>query len=140
MNEAKPLAGVPQVRVLDEEGREVLRGWYVFHEKRQPCVMNDWLKPEDVEHLVAVDSFADWNMPRDLKLMRVSPPHRIEVIDHFADVSKMVDRDALLELADEMEGYCGRHYAEDHRCGRETPPSLIGDYARRIREACEVTE
>ena len=46
-----------------------------------------------------------------------------------------VDREGLLELVDEMERSLGRHYAEDHRCGKETPPSKVGEYARRIREA-----
>lgn len=33
----KPIDGVPMVRVLDESGEEVLRGWYVRHERRQLC-------------------------------------------------------------------------------------------------------
>lgn len=28
------LAGIPRVRVLDENGKELLRGWYAFHEMR----------------------------------------------------------------------------------------------------------
>lgn len=45
------------------------------------------------------------------------------VPEHNADLSKMVDRDALLALADEMEGI--------YRA-----PDAARWYARRIREAC----
>lgn len=49
------------------------------------------------------------------------------------------DRDALLALADEMDAYTK---CDDERCGREMPPRVIHDFARRIREAlyCEKTE
>lgn len=68
------------VRVLDENGEEVLRGWCMRHERRQPCAFDDELRPEDVEHLVVRDGPADWNMPRPLIPARITPPHRIEVI------------------------------------------------------------
>ena len=75
------IPGVPMVRVLDEDGNEVLRGWYMRHENRQPCVINDWLKPDDVDHIVLHDSMADWNMPRRIIPTKITPPHRIEVIE-----------------------------------------------------------
>lgn len=45
----------------------------------------------------------------------------------------MVDRDALLKIADEMDEFpdCG-----DIRCGKEMPPLLVHRFACRIREAC----
>lgn len=76
----EPVPGVPMVRVMDEQGREVARGWYVRHECRQVCPIEDRLKPADVAHLVAVSEGADWNMPCNLSLLEVTPPHRIEVI------------------------------------------------------------
>lgn len=75
-----PVAGVPRVRVLDEDGNEVLRGWYIFHKNRQPYALDDELKPEDVDHLVAFDEFVDWGMGKRLKVIKITPPHRIEVI------------------------------------------------------------
>lgn len=72
--------GVPMVRVLDEQNREVLRGWYIRHETRQPYCFGDELREEEVQHIVAVDEFADWGMPRQLKLKVVTPPHRIEMV------------------------------------------------------------
>lgn len=47
------------------------------------------------------------------------------------------DRDALLKLADDMDAYTE---CDDERCGKEMPPSVIHDYARRIREALGVTD
>lgn len=43
-------------------------------------------------------------------------------------------REALMELADEMDAYTK---CDDERCGREMPPRVIHDFARRIREALE---
>lgn len=75
-----PLPGVPRVRVIDEYGREVFEGYYIFHENRQLAALGpDWLRPEDVDHCVAVDDFADWNMPRSLTIKKITPPHRIEL-------------------------------------------------------------
>lgn len=74
----EPLRGIPMVRVLDEDGREVLRGWYAFHEKRQLCPMgDDELRVNDVSHLVVHSDWADWNMPRRLVVSEITPPHRI---------------------------------------------------------------
>ena len=73
----EPLRGIPMVRVLDEDGREVLRGWYAFHEKRQLCPIGDELRANDVSHLVVHSDWADWNMPRQLEASEISPPHRI---------------------------------------------------------------
>lgn len=75
-----PVAGVPRVRVVDEDGNVVLRGWYICHENRQPYALDDELKPEDVDHLVAFDEFVDWGMDKRLKVIKITPPHRIEVI------------------------------------------------------------
>lgn len=47
----------------------------------------------------------------------------------------MIDRDALLELADEMDAYTE---CDDERCGNLMPPLVIHDFARRIREALGV--
>lgn len=76
-----PVVDIPMVRVVDEEGKEVMRGWYYRRENRQPAVFGDELRPEDVDHIVMHDDFADWNMPRAMKATKITPPHRIEVID-----------------------------------------------------------
>lgn len=80
MSGAKPVDGAPMVRVLDESGEEIIRGWYIRHENRQPYCLHDELHEDDVDHIVAVDGFADWGMPRELRLIAVTPPHRIEVV------------------------------------------------------------
>ena len=76
----EPVSGVPMVRVLDADGKELFRGWSVRHECRQPYVMDDELRPSDVAHLVAVSGSADWGLERPLRIIEVTPPHRIEVI------------------------------------------------------------
>lgn len=52
---------------------------------------------------------------------------------HFADAGKMVDREALLALADEMDRWA-------HKCDyvdrNLVSPILVAKYAARIREAC----
>ena len=49
-------------------------GYYVRHETRQLCpIGDDKLKPEEIKHLIVVDSFADWNMPRQLQGIKVIP-------------------------------------------------------------------
>ncbi len=147
----RPLPGVPRVRIVDEEGRALFEGYYIRHENRQPAVFGgtDCLHPEDVDHLVAVDGFADWNMPRDLVIKRVTPPHRIEVVgpvpgetcelagDGMPDgepLPPVVDREALLALANEMERYAP-HESGSARKTVALVRSEMAGYARRIRDA-----
>lgn len=77
----KPPVDIPMVRVVSEEGRELCRGWYFRHVKRCPCVFNDWVHGDDVQHIVMHDGFADWNLPQSIMAMVVEPPDRIEIID-----------------------------------------------------------
>ena len=117
-----PMPGVPEVRVLDEDGKEVMRGYYCHHVNRQVAPLGvDRLRPEDVDHCVVYDGFADWNMPKPVKVDKITPPHRIELLGG-------IDREALLALADELEG--------EGLDGWASGPVNVGDYARRIREAC----
>lgn len=39
-------------------------GYYVFHEKITPCVIDDYNKEENEEHLLIFDGFSDWNLPK----------------------------------------------------------------------------
>lgn len=73
-------SGVPMVKVLDQDGKEVLRGWYFRHERRQVCPIGDDVSEEDVDEGVVYDEFTDFNMPKKLMFARVTPPHRIEVL------------------------------------------------------------
>ena len=68
-----PLPQVPRVRYTDADGR-VHEGWYAFHRARQTCLLgNDRLHPEDCRHLIVSDGFADWNMPRDVRVQAIVP-------------------------------------------------------------------
>ena len=56
------------------DNSEWIYGYYVRHETRQICpIGDDKLKPEEIKHLIIVDSFADWNMPRQLQGIEVIP-------------------------------------------------------------------
>ena len=49
-------------------------GSYFKHIKRQICpIGNDSLKEEDIEHLIIRDSFADWNMPKEIECVKIKP-------------------------------------------------------------------
>ena len=58
-------------------GKDTLGHWLYggFHlwETRQPCVMGDKLKPEEIKHIIIQNSFADWNMPRTMQPYMVIP-------------------------------------------------------------------
>lgn len=43
-------------------------GGYHKHIKRQVAPFGDELKEEDVQHLIVISGFADWNMPRPLQI------------------------------------------------------------------------
>lgn len=119
-----PLPGVPMVRVVDEQGNELARGYYIYHVNRNIGPFCRYLKAGDVDHLVAIDGFADWNLPQALEIKKVTPPHRIEVL-----AEPKIDRDAMMKLADRMErmsqGTCFLH---------EMGPDLW-KFARLIRKA-----
>ena len=58
-------------------GKDTLGHWLYggFHlwKTRQPCVMDDKLKPEEIKHIIIQNSFADWNMPRTMQPYIVIP-------------------------------------------------------------------
>ena len=68
-----PLPGIPSIRVYDKDGMKCAEGYYVFHQNRQLCVFNDKLKPEDCDHLIVADGFADWNMPTGIEVKKIVP-------------------------------------------------------------------
>lgn len=129
-----PMPNVPEVRVLDEGGREVMRGYYCHHVNRQVAPLGaDRLQPEDVDHCVVYDEFADWNMPKPVKVAKITPPHRIEVVGG-------IDCDALLALAYEIDRKSNDGTINpDPMRPLATSLDLFG-YARRIREALGVTD
>jgi len=47
-------------------------GYYIKHETRQRCVIgNDNLADNEIIHLIARDGFADWNMPKQLEIVKI---------------------------------------------------------------------
>ena len=112
-----PIESIPTVRVLNEEEKECLRGWYIYHINRQPAPLGDSLKEEDVEHLVAVTASADWNMPTELTLKRISKPYRIEVIQPVCSVDYIDDDGFHLSCGHITEGVFKPNYCS--WCGKK---------------------
>ena len=54
-------------------GKWVYGGYHKW-ETRQPCpVGNDELKSDEIKHVIVINSFADWNMPRGMQACEVIP-------------------------------------------------------------------
>lgn len=68
-------------------GKDLVGHWLYggFHlwETRQPCVMNDELKPDEIKHIIIKNSFADWNMPRTMQPYVVIP----ETVGQYTDLT-----------------------------------------------------
>lgn len=81
----------------------------------------------------------DWWLSRTTMGGKERYPKQIRVGDlDRPRVYYPINREELLALVDEMDAYTG---CDDERCGREMPPRVIHDFARRIRETCgEVVE
>ena len=59
-------------RGKDRLGHWLYGGFHLW-EMRQPCVIDDELKPEEIKHIIIKNSFADWNMPRTMQPYVVIP-------------------------------------------------------------------
>ena len=73
---------VPIVRVLDEDGKEVMRGWYFKYPRYND---NPWDRNPDepremVEGILRCDE-GDWDMQNHFVLVQVTPPHTMEVCE-----------------------------------------------------------
>ena len=71
---------VPRVKVVDEDGEELVRGYYVLHFNRTLGVDDEYTE-DDVEHSVISDAESDFNMARGLQTTRVAPPCQIVFLD-----------------------------------------------------------
>lgn len=89
----EPIPGVPRVRILDETGRKLFEGYYIYRVNRQLCPFGDRLSQEDVDHMVAVVHEADWNLERRMTIKKVTPPHRIELIEPQERTCRIYDTD-----------------------------------------------
>lgn len=82
MTDKNPLP-IPKVRVVDEAGRICCEGYYIAYPERMGYpLIERGEKPDEIPlvELVAVVEYGDWGLNNQLRLMRVTPPHRIEII------------------------------------------------------------
>lgn len=71
--QTSPIPGIPRIKVYSKDGKLLAEGYYAFHINRQPCIMGDELKPDDCDHCLITDGFADWNMPKKLEVKKIVP-------------------------------------------------------------------
>ena len=112
--------------ISDDERREVARRLRGIKDTREGC-----------GHDLCCDLWSAV-FDSDYRCTDLCDECEVAALNSLADlIEPSCDRDALLELADEMDAYTG---CDDERCGRDMPPRAIHDYARRIREALGVEE
>lgn len=72
-----PMPGVPEVEVVDGEGRVLDVGWYVCHQTVTGDSFGGGVGPEHIQHVVVSDEASDWCMPRGMQARVIQPPLRI---------------------------------------------------------------
>jgi hypothetical protein len=80
-NESEISASVPRVRAVEPDGTVSAEGFYFRHVNRQPSPIGDSLKPEDIDECIVTDGSADWELEPPVRLLKVTLPTRIEVIE-----------------------------------------------------------
>lgn len=78
-------ADIPRVRVRDPKtGHVLLEGYYFeFPEWNRCPVVFDGETPQEVPLVRGIVTYnpGDWNMANEIRIVRVTPPHEIEVIE-----------------------------------------------------------
>ena len=73
-----------QIVLKDEKISGVwVEGVYFQKIKRNPCPIDDYVKPDDIEHLIIFNGFSDWNLPSEIcqeKVIADSVCRRIDQI------------------------------------------------------------
>ena len=85
-----------------------------------PGILSDYIWPEDGGYHIYDDDCR--------RLADLIDPDTTTDTTNSPDLTTKCDRDALLALADELEG--------EGLAGWASGPINVGEYARRIREAC----
>ena len=77
-------ADIPKVRIVDKDGKAIAEGYYFEMPEWQGYPIKSEGAPEKeipiVRGVVFYDP-GDWGMENKLRVVRVTPPHRIEVIE-----------------------------------------------------------
>ena len=140
--------------VSDDERRRVAEGLRglngnishvrrVYEDEGFSILCDDQADYYQICHAVAGYLPAEHMHPCDYEELHARLADLIEPSDHIGDSDKMVDRDALLALADEIEYGASSDDGEYH----DLPATMVAavarkqmEYARRIREALGVSD
>ena len=114
----------------------------VYEDEGFSILCDDQADYYQICHAVAGYLPAEHMHPCDYEELHARLADLIEPSDHIGDSDKMVDRDALLELADALGdgfGMTGSPSAAQLKVLADINVELR-EYARRIREACNVVD
>ena len=83
-----------------------IEGYYMYHLNRMPSPVGDGIKPEDEEHIILYDNFADWNMPREITYAPVYKTTVGQYIGMRDRTGKRIFEDDVVKIAvTHFEGY-----------------------------------
>lgn len=83
-----------------------IEGYYMYHLNRMASPVGDGIKPEDEEHIILYDSFADWNMPREITYAPVDKTTVGQYIGMRDRTGKRIFEDDVVKIAvTRFEGY-----------------------------------
>lgn len=80
---AKALKGIPRVRLVDGDGKELYRGYYFAYPEYQgyPVIANGE-KPKEIPLVEGIVTYfpGDWGLSNTPRFFKVTPPYRLELI------------------------------------------------------------
>lgn len=112
-----------------------VEGVYFQRIKRNPCPIEDSLKPDDIDHLIFFNSFSDWNLPSEICQEKVLADTVCKRIDSIVIKGRHPFEKDIISFGYELNGfhYNGVGYLLfDHDDNIVVITSDINGYAKAI--------